>query len=128
MKSWIIFILFASTSYALNPNKMKLSKDNGYIDVTIRTYQNFHLSDNCFKSSGPKCDSFEATKKKIERTISKNQSVGHPAARYCHDKNGVVRILIDENKKQYDYCLFNDGSMIDSWDLYYEHFPKKEIE
>lgn len=45
-------------------------------------------------------------------------TVGHPASKYCHAKGGASVILIDVKHNQYDYCLFQNKYLVDSWDLY----------
>ena len=121
-----LIIALNSFAYAY-PSQLKLWKDDKYIPVVIKEHQGLHLSDVCLKKSPANCDAFNATKVVTTASATRTGTVGHPASRYCHDKNGVVRILISNDNKQYDFCLFKDGSMIDSWELYYKHFPKEVI-
>jgi hypothetical protein len=121
-----ILCLILSYSFAY-PSSLKVSEGEKYVNVKIKEHKNIHYNDICFKGPTIKCEAFEATKIKIELSESKTGFVGHPAARYCHDRKAMVRILIAEDKKQYDFCLFKDGSMVDAWELFYKHFPKPTI-
>ncbi len=121
-----LVIILNSLAYAY-PSQLKVWKDDKYVQVVIKEHAGLHLSDTCLKKSPVVCEAFSATKVATKPSLAKTGTAGHPASRYCHDKNGSVRILISEDNKQYDYCLFKDGSMVDSWDLYYKHFPKQEI-
>lgn len=111
---------FASENVLL----FQMRKGTDSIPVSIVEYNKLHLTKDCLKGSAPKCLAFEATKKKGTLAKPEIKLLGDPASRYCHGKQGVSRILESSDKKQYDYCLFSDGSMIDSWDLYYLHFSK----
>lgn len=83
------------------------------------------LSKSCLKSGKMKCQAWDAVLNRRTPTPTPGVGViGNPAARYCHDHNANNRIVLDAKKNEYDYCVFSDGSMIDSWSLYYKHFKK----
>lgn len=121
--SVIIYFTYSPISYA---ETFKISKAGKYTDVQVQEHLGLHITADCTKSKPPKCDALEATKEKVLSKGSKAPFIGHPASNYCKSKNGSSRILIGKDNKQYDYCLFQDGSMIDSWDLYYKHYPKSD--
>ncbi|MCE3010320.1 MAG: DUF333 domain-containing protein [Proteobacteria bacterium] len=50
-------------------------------------------------------------------------SLPHPATAYCKSKGGKELILIDSENRQYDFCRFDDESMVDAWSMYFHHFP-----
>jgi putative hemolysin len=114
----LIFTLLSAFSCFAETATYQIYKDSKKVDIKTRTYKGLHLTADCFKGDIPKCDAFSATKKAVTPSKSATDSVGNPAARYCNDKNGVSRILITAKNEQFDYCAFNDGSMIDSWDLF----------
>ncbi len=73
-------------------------------------YTNFHqsaLALKALKSKKPNLDS-----KKL---------IGNPASRNCTLLGGKSIILRDSKNRQYDFCRFQDESMIDSWSLYEKH-------
>ena len=87
--------------------------------------QKAQFSTSCLKSGKPSCEAWKVFSGKAKtETESKIPLAGDPAAKYCWDVGAKNRILKSADNKQYDYCVFNDGSMIDAWDLYYRHFPK----
>lgn len=116
-----IFSLFVAIAFA-GPATLKMYDAKKYVDVGIQTVDEMQFSKECFKGKVPKCDAYTATKRKVTPREPQTEVIGHPAVRYCHDKGGIARILISSDNKQYDYCRFKDGSMIDAWDLYYHDF------
>lgn len=45
-------------------------------------------------------------------------TLGNPASKYCGSKGGASVILEDKGHNQYDYCVFKEKYLVDSWDLY----------
>jgi putative hemolysin len=119
-----LFLSLLAVAFAA-PSSLKVYEGKAYVDVQVQEYDHMQMTKDCFKGKTPACDAFSATKKKVTPREPQTDMIGHPAVRYCHDKGGVARILISADNKQYDYCKFKDGSMIDSWHLYYHHFPNK---
>nr|BFD57967.1 hypothetical protein CKG001_00740 [Bdellovibrio sp. CKG001] len=104
-----------------------------YYDSIKKTYKPLQviekdgvtISKSCLKSGKMKCQAWDAVLNKKALTPTPGVGVvGNPAARYCHDYNANNLIVLDAKKNEYDYCVFSDGSMIDSWSLYYKHFKK----
>lgn len=116
-----IFALLANIAVAGN---YRVFEKESYVDIKTRVFNNLELTEKCFKSVLPKCDAFDATIKKTPLSKSTTDMLGNLSSRYCHDKGGSSRILIDNDNRQFDFCLFKDKSMIDAWDLYYKHYPK----
>lgn len=119
-----LLFLFITTTLAASSTTFKMYDGDRYVEVNIQQQGKLRLTSDCFKGKAPKCDAFTASTKKVVAREPQNSTHGHPAVRYCHDKGGFARILISADNKQYDYCRFNDGSMVDSWDLYYNDFRK----
>lgn len=84
------------------------------IPIEIVTKDKVKINSLCSKLD-KKCKALIATKIKLTKT--KHQDGSHPASIGCERKGGESIILQDEKRNDYDYCLFKDGSMIDSWDL-----------
>jgi putative hemolysin len=120
----IAAIFFSFICYA-QPDSLMTYEDNKQVSITIKVHDGIHYSGDCLKTTKIKCDAFEATKSKVTASSPKSGTVGHPAARYCHDKGGANRILTSKENKQYDYCIFKDGSLVDSWELFYKHYPNR---
>lgn len=124
MINLIYLLISVSAALASSPTAFKMYEGDKYIEVNIQQQGKLRLTKDCFKGKTPKCDALAASGKKVLAREPQGTSYGHPAVRYCHDKGGYARILIAADNKQYDYCRFNDGSMVDSWDLYYNDFRK----
>ncbi|MBC7398035.1 MAG: DUF333 domain-containing protein [Bdellovibrionales bacterium] len=124
-----MFRFFILTSLTLasvsNADIFRYSSDGKYVDIKINIYESIRLNENCFAKEKPNCLAYKASKVlATNETPSKTDTIGHPASRNCGSRNGSSRILITKDDKQFDYCQFADGSMIDSWDLYYRNYPR----
>ncbi|MFM6929617.1 MAG: DUF333 domain-containing protein [Bdellovibrio sp.] len=96
-----------------------------YEQIKMTEVQKSRFSINCIKNGKPSCDAWTVFSGKSKpESQNKTPLAGDPAAKYCWDVGSKNRILKSADNKQYDYCVFNDGSMVDAWDLYYRHFPQ----
>lgn len=121
-----LLVLCSSPAWAVNLGlKYYDSRAKAYKSLAVIEKDGVTISQACFKSGKLRCQAWDAVlnKKALTRTPGVGV-VGNPAARYCHDHNANNRIVLDRKKNEYDYCLFSDGSMIDSWSLYYKHYKK----
>jgi hypothetical protein len=113
--STMVFSLISNASeFKLKKFDVKLDKD---VDVTVVELGKNRLSKSCLKS-GNQCLAILALKKKVSEPSPPTELLGHPAARYCQSHDATNLIFIDQKKNEFDYCLFKDGSFINSWDLY----------
>lgn len=118
-------VLLIASSAAHADQTMKYFNNDKYEQRKIKTYQKANLNEACFKAGKPSCKAWTVYMAKA-KTPTKNPTplAGNPAALYCWDVGAKNRILKAQNGDQSDFCVFDDNSMIDSWDLYYKHFPK----
>ncbi|HEX7674569.1 MAG TPA: DUF333 domain-containing protein [Bdellovibrio sp.] len=124
MKSFLLISLFSTSAFA--QTSLKLFENEKYKDIKITEFQKVHLGSDCIKSGKPNCQAWATySGKPKENTKANTPLAGDPAAHYCWDVGAKNRILKSSDNKEYDYCIFDDGSMIDAWDLYYKHFPRK---
>lgn len=123
----LIFLVISLLSLqAFAQTSLKFFENEKYKDIKITEYQKIHLNSECFKGGKPQCQAWLTfTGKAKDLTKAKTPLAGNPAAHYCWDVGAKNRILKAADGKQYDYCVFEDNSMIDAWDLYYKHFPRK---
>lgn len=118
--SLMVLFLYSSGSYALN---LKLYEKEKYKDVAITEFQGAKISSSCIKKDKADCKAWTAfTGKPAKRSKAVKELLGNPAALYCADLKSMNRILKDDTGNQYDYCVFDDGSMVDSWSIYNKHF------
>ena len=99
-------------------------KTKSYDKVVVQEYQGLKISKNCFKKNKPSCMAWSAVKKPVRKNSSPTELLGHPAAIYCGNQKALDRIYKSADQSETDYCVFADGSSIDSWDLYYKHHKK----
>lgn len=90
------------------------------IEVVTQNHSGIEVTSSCFskKSKSPLCDAYKALNRKVEVKRPDVPLAGHPAAFFCGSAGGLNRILKDPKNKEYDFCEFKDGSMINSWHLY----------
>lgn len=114
----LIFLIFGTVA-AFGAEEYRIyDKDlKKYMTVKMIDYKGRLVSDNCQKKSKMDCLALnpKATKKEKNSNVP---LLGHPASDYCTQLNGKNRILFDIKNDQYDFCLFEDGSMTESWGLY----------
>lgn len=106
---------------------MYSSETKKYLNVTVMDYQGFTISQSCLKEGKMSCEAWKAAQKKVEPVATPGVGViGNPAARYCQAQKSLNRILLDSKEREFDYCEFTDGSVIDAWSLYNKHFSSKQ--
>lgn len=102
--------------------QMYNSKEKKYQNVEVIKTLGVHVSSNCKNTKESKtCMALMALIKNSNlRYVSSTPLAGNPAARNCYAFDAVNRILFDRDRKEFDYCVFPDGSMIDAWSLFYK--------
>ena len=73
--------------------------------------------------SRPSSDAIKATKTKLSFPSAPHSAMQNPAAQYCSEHGGQNLIAISSSGGEVNYCRFKDRSLINSWDLFYKHFP-----
>ena len=85
------------------------------------------LSSDCKVSTGKmKCQAFEASGKSIADVHFSDGRVT-PASQLCSQLSGKNLIAFNSKKEEHNYCEFADGSLVNSWTLFYKYFPKNTI-
>ena len=110
---FIAFLLIAQSAIAAD--LYYWLQDSQYAQVKIVEIDGLKVNGFCKKNK--KCQAIESTKNKVTFTTKKGQ-VGHPYSQACKKVNGRGVFLKDKKMNQYDYCLFQDGSLISSRDLH----------
>jgi len=125
--NFVFAIFFSSVGFGADFT-LKYFNNEKYEQIKMTEIQKAQFSASCLKNGKPSCEAWKvfSGKPKVE-TKSKVPLAGDPAAKYCWDVGSKNRILKSSDNKQYDYCVFADGSMVDAWDLYYKHFPPKQF-
>lgn len=117
-------VAFASADSAMTL-KVYNDKKKSYEVVSTVEFADVRISKSCKKSGKMNCQAWSAVESRRPLTGPAGVGVvGNPAARYCLDHKASNRILLDEKKREYDYCVFADGSMVDAWSLYNKHYGK----
>lgn len=122
-----LLLLFLLSSSSFAQSSLRIFENGSYKEIKIVEYQEAHFSSNCLKTGKPHCKAWTAySGKPAPATKSNTPLAGDPAAQYCWALGAKNRILKSSENKQYDYCVFKDSSMVDAWNIYYKHFPRKK--
>ncbi|MCO4756053.1 MAG: DUF333 domain-containing protein [Bacteriovoracaceae bacterium] len=104
-------LIFSNASFS-ETFKMKAGKD---IEIEISEINGIKYGN--YNKSSMALHAFKQKNIQLKATVT----LGDPASRYCKLTGGMSIILRDAKNRQYDFCKFKDGSMIDSWGLYEDH-------
>lgn len=75
-----------------------------------------------------KCSAVTALQaKKKNFPKAPHPSLQHPAAVYCKELGGKNLIAKNKTGGDQDVCYFADASFVDSWQLFYKHYPKESV-
>lgn len=119
MRTTLIALIIFGTVSAWGSEDYRLyDKDlKKYKPIKMIDYKGRLVSEDCQKKT--KMDCLALNPKPTKKAKANNVPLlGHPASDYCAQVNGKSRILFDKKNDQYDFCLFEDGSMTESWSLY----------
>lgn len=115
--SYLVILLFAGllprTGIAQGPFTML--KDKALIQVKSAKLDGVTFSKECESKA---CQAWKVFKSPKSWTRPASKLRGNPASKHCKAQGGKGIILRDAKKRQYDFCLFKDGSMVDAWGLY----------
>lgn len=126
MRYFIALFFFLNTAQAVDVLKLYDGKE--YKPLKVKEHQGLIYSESCFAKPLAKCEAYKhSLKKASEKVSAKNNLAGNPAARYCLNTGGDNR-LVKSEKGEFDYCLYSDGTLVESWGLYNKFHPPSTIE
>ncbi len=125
---FIVIILVTIFAESLWAESFSMVHDGKKQTIEVFKFKDIHLSKICFanKGSEPRCDAYSVLGKKIKTTRTIAPSLDNPASYFCKHMGGQNRIIKNNVSTEFDYCEFQDRSLIDAWDLYL-HFHSKKI-
>ena len=133
MTSYLVLFLIGFASKANEPTIVVPAVGEGeYAIFDVNKYRKFKV----FESEGlmlsadcqlkkMKCEAFEAANKKIDKIENPLRGVS-PASQLCSTLDGKNLIAFNHKKDEYNFCQFEDKSLVNSWTLYYKFFPKPQ--
>ncbi len=146
--SYCILIVFCSISftlaYAKKPETTKEQRkytaipklktgeyavfiDEAYKIFKTKIHEEFELETSCFKKDKPECDAYTFAQVKLKNVNIKHEALNNFAAIHCANITGKNLIAFDADRKEYNFCFFKDGSMVNSWSVYFKYRPVPEI-
>jgi len=110
----------------LKKDEYALFSDGKYHIFKIAIFENLKLNSECVtKGPTPTCKAYLASKAPLP--VEKPAFNGNPASELCSELKGTNLIAFNYEKKQYNYCQFDDSSVVNSWSLFYKRYPKNPI-
>ncbi len=128
MKLLIYFLAFVTCSLSQAAPlefRMYSADKKTYQTIQVTEFNGVKISASCIKNGKANCNAWNAVQNKVALSPSGARVVGNPAAHYCLAQKSNNRIFLDQKNREYDYCVFSDGSAIDSWTLYNKHYGDK---
>jgi len=99
-----------------------------YHTFTTKKIGQVAYSDHCFKTAKPDCEAIRLSSLKNITIKIDNPEMRNFASAYCSEIYGKNMIVFDHDKKEYNFCRFEDGSLVASWSLYNLKKPKIVID
>ena len=134
LKIFVLVLMLSGPLYAIEKNVPLPTINEGEFAVFEGTnYKKFKVfesdgltfSADC-KAKKMKCEAAEASAKKIDKIQNPAPRIS-PASQLCSIVDGKNLIAFNQKKEEYNFCEFEDGSLVNSWSLYYKFFPKTVI-
>ena len=101
--------------------------DDSYKIFKTKNFEYLELTDSCFKKSKPSCMAYEFSQIKPKKLEMKAPGVNNMSAIHCEEVGGRNLLALDNRHNQYNFCRFDDGSMVNSWSMHYKHFPNTTV-
>ena len=101
--------------------------DDSYKIFKTKKFDRLELSEGCFKKAKPACLALEFSQIKPRKLELKAPGMNNMSAIHCEEVGGRNLLALDNKNNHYNFCRFNDGSMVNSWSMHYKHFPNKSV-
>lgn len=97
--------------------------DDEYKIFKTRTVQEIELATDCFKKDKPDCLAYHISQQKPPPLKFIHETINNLGAVNCAGVGGKNLIAFDYEHKEYNFCRFTDGSMANSWSMYFKYHP-----
>ena len=111
----------------LNSDEYAIFIDQSYKIFKTKTFEKLELSENCFKKTKPDCIAFSVSQSKPGPVKITTEGATNLAAINCANLGGKNLIGMNSKRDQFNFCRFEDGSMITSWSMYFKYNPTPVI-
>jgi len=112
----ILLFLFSSTYLKAEVFTWATEK-NKELKVEIQKLDNILVNEECIKNKTICKKIIDEVKKNKSETKPEKGPLGNPASTKCSLNKGQSEILRDNKHNEYDFCLFEQKYLIDSWAL-----------
>lgn len=109
----------------LKPNEIAVFLDEKYTIVKTKTIDGIIFDEKCATQKA--CEAKSALAKKKEFPSAPHPAMQNPAAHYCTSYGAKNLVAVSPTGGEVNFCHFKDGSYVNSWDLFYKHFPKTTV-
>ena len=121
------------TEFAVPPqfkdDEYAIFLDESYKIFKTKKFEKLELTEACFaKSARPKCMAYEFAQIRPKKLEMKAPGLNNMSAIHCDEVGGRNLLALDNKNNQYNFCRFDDGSMVNSWSMHYKFFPAKTVQ
>ncbi len=103
--------------------------EESYKIFKTKKFEKLELTESCFKKSAkPKCMAYEFSQIRPKKLEMKAPGMNNMSAIHCDEVGGRNLLALDNKNNQYNFCRFDDGSMVNSWSMHYKFFPTKSVQ
>jgi len=118
MKKYTITFFFLLSSFAIKAEVFTWATEkNKEQKVEIKKLDGILVNDECFSNKTVCLKIIAAVKKDKSQKKPEKGPLGNPASTKCSMNKGQSEILRDGKHNEYDFCLFEQKYLIDSWAL-----------
>ncbi|XGC80998.1 DUF333 domain-containing protein [Bdellovibrio bacteriovorus] len=109
----------------LKADEIAVFLDEKYTVVKTKTLNGIVVDEKC--ASQKNCEAKNALNTKKEFPSAPHPAMQNPAAHYCTSYGAKNLVAVSPTGGEVNFCRFKDGSYINSWNLFYKHFPKTTV-
>jgi putative hemolysin len=120
-KNYLFFFIFIlSFSSLLADEYLRHTANNKIGSIDIYSVDNLHMNKLCSEEINKCLLYLRAAKGNTKRQLNPEHSP-NLASDFCKKAGGHSEIFSDRKNSQYDFCVFKNGYIIDSWE-YFQRF------
>ncbi len=115
----------------MKADQFALYNQGHYQIFSLLEVDGLKLDESCKSKLKPTCAAYQVgINGKVNHQVNhKNGEFnGSPASQFCSDLGGANLIALNSQKQEFNFCEFKDGSLVNSWSLYYKRNPKNVIQ
>jgi len=120
------------SSSIISPPKLKSDEyavfyNDSYQIFKTTKIEQLEFSTNCLKNKKLDCEAYRLSQLKNVKIKLKDPQMQNWGALYCEAIHGRNLIALDQKGNQSNFCRFEDGSLVNSWSLYFKNTKRPMV-